>query len=56
MPTYINYDLSHDNLTYFETNKWQKQLPMTILLSFLGCALGTNKGYDQYYKNRLHVT
>lgn len=49
MPVYVNYELSHDNQTYLKQGIWHKQLPLTILLSFLKCCVGTNKGYDQYY-------
>lgn len=56
MPVYVNYDLSHDNETYVKKGLWYKQLPMTVLLSFLHCCLGTNKGFDQYYQNKILVT
>jgi hypothetical protein len=48
-PQYITYDLTHDNQTYIQRNCSYKQLPLTILLSFLNICLGTTKGFDQYY-------
>jgi len=56
MPVYINYELSHDNSTYVQKGRWHKQLPMSVLLAFLKCCVGTNKGYDQYYPEYIHVT
>ena len=55
-PLYLTYELTHDNQTYIQKNIEYKQLPVMVLLSFLGTPIGTNKGFDQYYPKYLHVT
>lgn len=55
-PIVLVYDLTHDNTTYCQNNIQVLQTPVTVLISLMGSFIGSTKGYDQFYANKIDVT
>lgn len=48
-------DCTHDNETPFQKRTAQDTLPNAAIVAFSGCAIGSVKGYDEIYPQRLDI-
>lgn len=54
-PEGILYDVTHDNPSYYESRTHMDCLSKSALLGFSGCFLGSTKGFDEFFENKISV-
>lgn len=54
-PEGILYDVTHDNPSYYHERTIMDTLSKVALLGFSNCFLGTTKGYDEFYEEKISV-